>query len=143
MAVRRARVGVGDVLELLHVVPEVGRLDTRHELGGGVVDLRVALGGRDRARRGRREQAHCKAQRQQQSMQTRPSVENRHEILPYGVVCLGRDGGTGPQSPSPSAVVALPLPGIVCPRGASRKAWRAGDGYGVSIARWPASAGRA
>src|SRR5205085_126724 len=52
------RIRVGDRLELLHVPPEVVLLDARDELARRVVDLRVALSGRDRRRVTRCDQSY-------------------------------------------------------------------------------------
>src|SRR6476659_5552475 len=64
MTVRRAWIVISDLLERQHVLPKLVRLDARHELARGVVDLGIALSRRDRDRAGRRQDAsqqhHCR-----------------------------------------------------------------------------------
>jgi hypothetical protein len=43
VAVGGAWIGIGDRLELLHVIPEIIRVDARQELARGVINLRVAF----------------------------------------------------------------------------------------------------
>jgi hypothetical protein len=43
VAVGGAWIGIGDRLELLHVIPQIIRRDARQELARGVINLRAAL----------------------------------------------------------------------------------------------------
>jgi len=84
-----ARISIGDRLEILHVIPEIVRLDALDELARGVVcageTLRRGggLGGCARARVGRREKCQgSDAEHRQPRIPTSRPHTLRHENLP-------------------------------------------------------------
>ena len=64
---------IRDLLESLHVIPEIGRLDALHELARSVIDPRVALSGRDRTRGWRREKSYSDRSANHHQPRTRSS----------------------------------------------------------------------
>src|SRR6185437_7267775 len=71
MAVR-AWILICDLLESLHVIPEIGRLNALHELARSVIDPRVALSGRNRTRGWRREKSYSDRSANHHQPRTRP-----------------------------------------------------------------------
>src|SRR6188472_3426637 len=105
-----AGVGVGDRLEVHHVLPEIGRLDARQELLRRVVHARIALmRRRGSTRGGRSERAEGYEAEQDQPRPRRSRARTKwRESLP-----LGADSKKWSRCPSASSAGARTSGGLM------------------------------